>query len=198
MDPRASLGPLAVTISIGGHRFEVQPQPAAVWLDVLLDPELTGSDGGRAGVPVTAISDAILASAIGPSAMSDLMMGVVLGQLEYADIDSAAQDLLTELAGRPWYQAINLCLMASASWAVVGASMILAGIRATEVSLSAWLDAAYLTAIRIIAEGKDAEQRIGQLRAEIEREPAAPGGDPDDMDAEEFMSAASAAVPSAL
>ena len=77
--------------------------------------------------------------------------GVDLLLMESIDADELTHlclDVIALVSARPWWEALRLVTMARSSWSVLGAELILKGIRADEISLAAWLDVLLLTAIR--------------------------------------------------
>jgi hypothetical protein len=138
-DPIASLGAFDITISCGGEHV-IPAHNADVWLAVLLEAEIDPyrifpTLGGFA--VVDAVEDAIMA-----------------GQITLADVGDAALDLITLAAGRPWWACVRLLGTVRHVFDRVHGKMILAGVRANEVSLAAWLDACYSVTLDMIEPSK--------------------------------------------
>lgn len=133
-DPVLSLRPWPVVVSIRGEDFTIPALPATDWLNVLMrdSPELDDVFPGLLAEEDQAdATEALSASVTSLDDFSTLALGVV----ELA-------------AGRPWWVAFRLIGTAKGSWDVLGAEMLLKGIDADQLSLSAWLDVLLLVILR--------------------------------------------------
>ena len=72
------------------------------------------------------------------------------GRLSLDQLDRIFLDVVSAVSARPWWVALRLVASTRAHWAVVGADMLLRGVDASRLSLSAWLDVALLTIMRHI------------------------------------------------
>jgi len=111
-------------------------------------------------------------------------------------VDAAARDLLSVAGGRPWWVVVNIVSVAAASWEHVGGELALRGVRAWEMPLGAWLDAAWATMFSIVAKGAAHDEDPGKLdrwRSDMLRRPSGPAGaDDGGMDEAEFDAAMAA------
>lgn len=69
-------------------------------------------------------------------------------EIESEELRKLALSVIENAAGRKWWFAIRLINTVRSSWEVVGGEMVLQGIRAAEMPLGAWLDAALLTCVK--------------------------------------------------
>ncbi len=76
------------------------------------------------------------------------------GELDIEEFNDIVLELIGEVSGRPWWVTMKLISSAKGSWDFLGAELMLQGIRATEVSLSAWLDVVLLLILRNIDPDK--------------------------------------------
>jgi hypothetical protein len=110
------------------------------------------------------------------------------GDISPQDIVRAAKDLVSEVAGRPWWEVVNIVAVAEASWDVAGGEMALAGIAPTNVTLGTWLDAAWLLLRK--AARSSSEAGYTQLVSQVTSMPVEEVGD-GSMDEADFLAASS-------
>lgn len=84
--------------------------------------------------------------------------------LEADDLYWLAFDILECVAARPWWKALRLLTVLQGGWDVIHGKMVLAGVRADQLSLGAWLDAALVVTMENIDPEK-AEMFSMQLEA---------------------------------
>lgn len=160
-----------------GFTCSLPPMTAGDWLEVVLTPDFT---------PLTVVSMVLPASAV-----VDMSDHVDCGDLEYGDIEGIAQSVIAQAAGRPWWEAVHIVLMADASWESIGGDMAVRGIHPDRTTFGIWLDAA-LHLLATVAR-HESEAAMNDLLAAIRQPP--PGTletDPEGgtMDADAFMAAA--------
>lgn len=148
----ASLKPCSIEdIVIGGREYRVPAHPAAVWLEVLLRPQVS--------------LWAIVPGMVEPDANEDVMDLLLGNRLSYAELEDLVWELVAIAAGREWWTALYLITNATraANADIVRGKLALHGVDATAISLAAWLDAIY--AIYIENMNEDQRQRFdAQLR----------------------------------
>lgn len=130
-DPSASLRIWAVEAVVGGRLLRIPPLSAAHWLP----PVMTGN----------------------LFAIRELMPGLHLADLleEGAKLDEVTEaftQLLEAASGRSQHATFLLACSAHERWDVVGPDLIRAGVRFTDISLGAALDAIYGTLLRSMDE----------------------------------------------
>lgn len=135
-DPVWSLRPWPVEIDLGSRVVTILALPAADWLVHLMAAQLD--------------PDAVFPGLL-PSDEEELVEDMLYdGRLGLDQLDRIFLDVVTAVSARPWWVALRLVAATRAHWAVVGADMILRGVDAARLSLSAWLDVALLTIMRHI------------------------------------------------
>lgn len=157
-EPVWSLQPWPVDVSLAGQQYQIPAAPAASWLGVLMTDAFVLDDLFLALAPE--LGDAV----------DEALYGERFSFDDYADL---VLDIISNVSGRPWHIALRLIGSARNSWNVVGAELILKGVDATQISLSAWLDVVLLVMIRGM-EAKD----VAMFTAKLEAPP--PGADPVD------------------
>lgn len=125
-DPVLSLRPWPVVVSIGDEDFTIPALPATDWLNVLMrdSPELDDVFPGLLGED--------------DQAGATEALGATLTSVD--DFSTLVLDVVELVAGRPWWVTFRLIGTAKGSWDVLGAEMLLKGVDADRLSLSAWLD----------------------------------------------------------
>lgn len=128
-DPILSLCPWPIEISLDAETVITIPEePAVTWLQYLLsdDPDFNGL-------------------------IYDLMPEVddyyFEQQLSAADMFKKMLEVITMVSGRDWWIALRLIHLAYTAWHVLGPRLMISGVDATTVSLSAWLDAVLFVCI---------------------------------------------------
>lgn len=158
-DPVWSLRPWPVTVKAIGTLFEIPALPATDWLAILMtaEPEL----------------EDLFPGLLEESEQELLEDALLDGFISVEECYGITLDIISMVAGRPWWVAMRLIQMALTSWQVLGAELILKGVDSEKLSLSAWLDVLLLTIMRNI-DSKDATMfsiRLEQPPADIEVEP---------------------------
>lgn len=81
-----------------------------------------------------------------------------VAQMTVADIDrrcvNVARVALGRASGREWWWTVNLIKEVLKSWTIINGYLVRHGVRASETSLSDWLDAAY-TQLREMVDDKE-------------------------------------------
>lgn len=129
-DPVWSLKPWPVTLVVTGQEITFPAATAADWLSVLMVEPFDLDDVVR----VLAVD--------GERFLFDEDLGEELGE--------ACLEVISSVAGRPWWQAMRLISVASANWNTVGGEMLYRGIFPDQLSLSAWLDVLLLVVIKLM------------------------------------------------
>lgn len=109
---------------------------------------------------------------------------IASGDLPIETLATAAKDLLTAVAARPWWEVFNIIAVAEASWEAIGGEMASRGLQADLVTLGTWLDAAFY----LMRKATKDEQAHDQLVTEIKRKPME-STDDGEMDTDDFMAA---------
>lgn len=143
VDPLAALGIDASTVLLAEHTFRVEGHSAADWIAVIL--------GGTA--------HQVLPNWIEGSHEQWLFSEMFLdGVISDQDTNDVIMELMGVAAGRPGWWAVNLISMAASDndvWATLHGRLMLGGVRATEISLGAWIDALYSCCVdHMDAEGR--------------------------------------------
>lgn len=141
-DPVSSLRPCSVTVTIGSGEVEIPALSAADWLSVLM-------------VEAVELDD------IFPGLLSeqdtDLVEEAILeGSLELQEFRDLILSVIETASARHWWVALRLIEVARTSWDVIGGELVLRGVDAESLSLSAWLDVLLLTVLRNM-EPKDTQ-----------------------------------------
>lgn len=131
VDPLASLRITTTFVTLAGHLFEVEKHGADDWLEVIISGRLYQVLPGW-------IEDDAEAVLLGEM----LMDGTILDE----DLDKATKDVISVVGGRPSWWIFNMVGYAASNWGVMNGHLIKSGIRAEEISLAAWIDAAYALA----------------------------------------------------
>lgn len=136
-DAIAALRIWAVDVDLAGETFTVPPRPAADWFLAILDednplPLIPGMMDGEA-----------------ERSIADLLLD---GAVDVDDIVKRSRELLTEVAGRPWWEADRLIRSAGASWHVIGGELTRLGVDLHAQSLAAVLNAIYVICVRTMDE----------------------------------------------
>jgi hypothetical protein len=71
-------------------------------------------------------------------------------ELPFIDMYRISLDALSLVAGRPWWVALRIISVAAGSWNILGPKLMISGVDASYVSLSAWLDLTLFIAIEIM------------------------------------------------
>lgn len=170
-DPVASFQAWPLTVSVVGRSFTIPALPASVWLDVLMDESAALAD--------------IFPGLAGPEAQQAVVDAIVDELYTVEDERTLCLSILDTAAGRPWWVATRLINVAKQSWDYIGGEITIRGVRADELSLSAWLDAVFHIILRSMDQ-KEHTRFLLQLElvpAEAAQEQPEP-----EISAGEFMS----------
>jgi hypothetical protein len=134
-DPIAALRPVEVDVQLGGWEYTIPALPASAWIRATLE-----ADGG-------AIVPGLLAAA---QDRSSIWTDYARGDVSKEEIAEAARDALEAVAGRPWWEASRLITGAAHqdAWAAVSGELFARGVDLDKMSLGAFLNAVYATAVR--------------------------------------------------
>ncbi len=136
VDALAALRLWAIEVELAGEIFVVPPRPASDWFVAILEenplPLIPGLMEGDAEERIT-----------------DLLLD---GAVSAEDIARRSRELLTEAAGRPWWEADRLIRSAGASWHIIGGELTRLGVDLDKVSLGAALNAIYVVCVRTMDE----------------------------------------------
>lgn len=171
-DPVWSLRCWPVEVELAGQTLEIPALPAADWLAVL------------ARQPVD-LEDVFPGLAPGGFELVDELLYTDL--LDVESLQRLILEIISTVTGRPWWIAMRLISNSVHNWGIVGSKLILAGVDAGHVSLSAWLDAAFM----IIVEGTP-EDKLTMFYSQLEFPP--PGFEPQEeiaTDRQAFLDAMS-------
>lgn len=102
--------------------------------------------------------------------MSPQGLGLLFDESVGEELYEGILDVITVISGRPWFVALRLIGVAQDNWNVLGGEMLLKGVRADQMSLSAWLDVLLLVALRAM-DPKD----VMMFTLQLEKPPPSPG-----------------------
>lgn len=139
VDPVWSLKPWPVVMDLAGQELVIPAMCAADWLQILMDPELQPDD----------IMPGLLNDSDN-SFVEDLLHS---GALSWEESQLLALEIVGQVAGRPWWVALRLIGTMRASWDALGGDMVMKA-DASRLTLSGWLDAAFLLIVRAIEDSK--------------------------------------------
>jgi hypothetical protein len=136
-DALAALRIWAIDVELAGHTFTVPPRPAVDWFVAILNED----------VPLPLIPGLMDGNA--EERIADLMLD---GEVDVDLIVRRSRELLTEAAGRPWWEADRLIRSSGASWHINGGELTRLGVDLERVSLGAALNAIYVVCVRTMDE----------------------------------------------
>lgn len=136
-DALAALKIWALEVELAGETFMVPPRPAADWfLAVLSEDE---------ALP-------LIPGLMGADAQDEIGEMLMDGTLDIDTVVKRSRELLTEAAGRPWWEADRLIRSSGASWHIIGGELTRLGVDLDRVSLAAALNAIYVICVRTMDE----------------------------------------------
>jgi hypothetical protein len=150
VDPLASLEITSTYVTLAGRTYEVEGHPASDWVALIL----------------TGRTYEILPGWIMDDDVDDLIDQLLDGTVSDEELTEATHDVMTIAAGRPyWYATQLIASVASThvSWATLHGRMVMRGVRANELSLSAWVDALYASCVEGIHEESDRQKFDQQM-----------------------------------
>lgn len=137
-DPLWSLKAWPVLVELGEWELEIPAMCAADWLGVLMVDDLDPDD--------------VFPGLLDEDSSRFIEDQLHAGVLDFPDVQRAALDVISIVAGRPWWVAMRLIEVAKQSWDALGGDM--AKIDAASRPLGAWLDALFILIVRNIDDQK--------------------------------------------
>jgi len=156
-DPVWSLRPWPVTVRMAHTEWTIPALPATDWLAVLMSESIDPDD--------------ILPGLLNDDEAFALEELLSQGVLSIPEVYDTCTDIIEKVSGRNWWVALRLIFIARESWDNVGAELILRRVDANTLSLSAWLDALFLTLLKTM-DPKQVPMFTMQLEAPPEGEKA--------------------------
>lgn len=151
-DALAALRVWAIDVELAGEVFTVPPRPAAEWFLAILREEN----------PLPLIPGLMIEN--DEERIVDLLLD---GKIDAELIATRSRELLTEAAGRPWWEADRLIRGSAVSWHLIGGELTRLGVDLDKVSLAAALNAIYVICVRTMDEKErnkfDIELRMAPL-----------------------------------
>lgn len=133
---------------------------AADWLEHLMQPVIN--------------LDELVFDILDDESVEALRRDLNSGRHEVGDVRGMVKALIEQASGRPWWETINICAVAHASWDVVGGELALNHIDG-RVSLAVWLDAAWL----LLRRGVESRSQREAMIRDVTAQPV--DGKPDEM-----------------
>jgi hypothetical protein len=133
IDPAASFGISSVIVELGGYEYVVEGHSAADWVPLILSGHMYQILPGWIVTDTSILEEALLS-----------------GDVADEELNEATHDVMTLAGGRVWWWVTQLILMVGSDngvWSQLHGQMVLGGIRAEDISLSAWVDALYSVAV---------------------------------------------------
>jgi hypothetical protein len=147
-DPVQSLQPWPVVVTCLHEDLTIPALPAVDWLTVLMVEELQLDDvfpGLLSGEDEDWVEEQLLR-----------------GRLELGEYERLTLDIIENASARKWYVTLRLVDLARRSWDAIGSELMLRGVDAARISLSAWLDVLLITILRNM-EPKDVTMFTSRL-----------------------------------
>jgi hypothetical protein len=154
VDPLASLRAWSLEVTVGGRDYRLRSLHAADWLVILLGDPLDLSQ----------ILPGLLCDEAEEEELEAALLG---GRVTEAEIREAALEVVSAVAGRPWWWVFNLLGAAATAWTALFGRLVAAGVDVQRLPLGAALDALYV----MCTDGMKKEHRE-QFNRELERPPA--------------------------
>ena len=162
LDPIQSMRPWPVVVTCCGRDVVIPALAAVDWLTILMGEEPQLDD-------------------IFPGLLSDAEADwveeqIVAGNLGLEEFQELIFDVIETVSARKWWVTLRLIELARRSWDAIGSELILRGVDAATLSLSAWLDVLLITVLKN-SDPKDVTMLTLQLEApppEQEAEPEDP------------------------
>jgi hypothetical protein len=139
VDPLASLGLSKVAVELAGRRWLIPAVDASVWLRILLAEDLDVEE--------------IFPGLCGPDVIVEVNQLIIEGSITMAEMQDTMFDVIEAASGRRWWITLRLCRTLRSTWDRVGGELASRGVTPFGVSLSYWLDGAYATFLRLLADG---------------------------------------------
>lgn len=172
-DPLASICASEIEVRIAAIRCVVPAMMAADWLPILM----TGSQ--------LALDDVLpgLLDEDTAALVEDALFDGILGLDQMYE---TALEIVSVAGGRPWWVALRLIETARASWDTMGPALIMAGVRADQVTLSAWLDAVMGQCVKALYSMKQGEVNLWLMN--LEKAPEGAEREEASISMDQFMS----------
>ena len=132
-NPLASIRPGDIEVQAAGRWILIPAMTAADWLELLM------------GDVETLDLDAVFPGLASEEDQDFINEALIRGDISPEQVDKLALQLVSEASGRSWYVTLRLIHIAMSRWSILGGRLILTGLNPQHVSLSAWLDALWLT-----------------------------------------------------
>lgn len=136
-DALAALKIWALEVELAGEIFVVPPRSAAAWFLAILDEDVA--------LP-------LIPGLMEPGAEDRIADLLLDDEITIDLIVQRSRELLTEAAGRPWWEADRLIRSSGASWHIIGGELTRLGVNLDRVSLAAALNAIYVICVRTMDE----------------------------------------------
>lgn len=163
-DPAASMRVWAVELNLAGRVFEIPALPAADWLPLLMEGD------------VTSVLDLIEDPALDQMILS--------GEVTPTELAASVNMAVEQMAGRSVHQVTVLTKVARLQWTVVGGDLARRGMRWDDVPLAAALDAIHVTILAHLRTTPNEEETRAGLPSPAQRfqtlmeDPAQHSGEP--------------------
>jgi hypothetical protein len=162
LDPIQSLQPWPVIVTCLHKELEIPALPATDWLTVLMTDPVQLDD--------------IFPGLLGEEWVDWVEDQLLSGALDADDYQDTVLSIIETVSARKWWITLRLVDLAKSSWDVIGPEMMLRGVDASRISLSAWLDVVLITTLKNM-EPKDTQMFTSRLEA------APPGeAEPEEME----------------
>ena len=155
VDPLASLRISKVAVDLADRRFLIPALEAAAWLEILLDEELD--------------PESLFPGLCGPEVIIEVNDLLITEEITMKQMQEAIFDVIEAASGRKWWITLRLCASVRANWDRIGGELASRGVTPFGISLSYWLDGAYATILRMLAES-DVRQ-VGRFTAQLVQPP---------------------------
>lgn len=134
LDPIQSMRPWPVVVTCVGREVEIPALAAVDWLVILMgtEPQL----------------DDVFPGLLEPEDADWVEEQILDGRLGLVEFQDLIFDVIETVSARKWWVTLRLVDLARRSWDVVGSEMLLRGVDATRISLSAWLDILLITVLK--------------------------------------------------
>lgn len=139
-----------MSIDLAGEHLTIQAMPAAEWLGILMGSAVDLDD--------------VLPGLLDEGEAEQVEDALFNGVLDLEQLHQTALDVITEASGRMWYVAMKIIASAEASWNVIGGEFVIRNVDASRISLSSWLDAAYLILLKNMS---NSEANIFNARLQV-------------------------------
>lgn len=160
-DPIQSMRPWPVVVTCCGRDVVIPALAAVDWLTILMGEEPQLDDifpGLLSDEDADWVEDQIVAGRLGLEEFQDLILSIV-----------------ETVSARRWWVAMRLIELARRSWDAIGSEMILRGVDAATLSLSAWLDVLLITVLK-----NSDPKEVTMLTLQLEAPPPEQESEPED------------------